>query len=237
LLAEIAYPAAMHSWRWGLVLIAALAGCGGDGTGSAGGAVLLDQLDEEYAAAFCRKLFACCTAAELTETPAGSGDEAACRATYGARIAPDLDALRTGVASGVVSYDGAKARSCFDTLVALPCTEWGGDDALERIPDCALMLRGTVAPGGACLASRQCLDGECGSGGICVANARPAEPCVGKSCQGGLYCDTDPSGALTTCAAYQPNGAPCSFNDECRSNSCGAVTPGVCGPSEICNGI
>jgi len=214
--------------------VAALAGCGPSGTGSAGGAILIDQLDEEYAAAFCRKIFTCCTASELPETPAGSGDEAACRATYRARIAADLDALRTGVASGAISYDGAKARSCFDALVGLPCTEWGGDEALDRIPDCALMLRGTVAPGGSCAASQVCADGWCGSGAICMANARAGESCVGITCHAGLYCDTDAAGALTTCAAYQPNGAPCSFDDECRSDSCNA---GVCGPSDICNGI
>jgi hypothetical protein len=229
----------MRSSLGGFVLVAALAGCGpsGGGTGSAGGAIRLDQLDAEYAAAFCRKLFTCCTAAELMATPAGSGDEAACRATYGARIAADFEAIRGGVASGAATYDGAKARSCFDALVGLPCTEWGGDDALERIPDCALFLRGTVAPGGACIVSQQCTDGECQTGGICVANARAGEACAGRPCQGGLYCDTDAAGALTTCAAYQPNGAPCSFDDECRSKTCGTGTPRVCGPSEICNGI
>ena len=86
----IAYHAAMRSWRGGFVLVAALAGCGPGGGGGGGGAIPLDQLDEEYAAAFCRKLFTCCTAAELPETPAGSGDEAACRATLGAMIAAEL---------------------------------------------------------------------------------------------------------------------------------------------------
>ena len=71
----------MRSWRGGFVLVAALAGCGPGGGGGGGGAVPLDQLDEEYAAAFCRKLFTCCTAAELPDTRAGTGDEAACRAT------------------------------------------------------------------------------------------------------------------------------------------------------------
>lgn len=227
----------MRSWRVGFVLVAALAGCGADGTGRAGGAILLDQLDEEYAAAFCRKIFTCCTTAELSDTPAGSGDEAACRATISAASASDLGDIQTSVASGIVIYDGAKARSCFDTLVALPCTEWGGDDAPDRIPDCALIVRGTVAPGGACGATEQCADGWCASGGICMANTRVGEACVGRPCQDGLYCDTDAAGALTTCAAYQSNGAPCSFDDECRSKSCGASTPRVCGPSLICNGI
>lgn len=227
----------MRSWRGGVVLVAALAGCGPGSGGGGGGAISLDRLDEEYAAAFCRKLFTCCTAAELPETPAGSGDEAACRATLGAMIAPEWDEIRAGVASGIITYDGAKTRTCIDALAALPCTEWGGDDAGERIPDCDLIIRGKVAPGGACIASLECTDGWCASGGICMANARLGQSCVGTSCQGGLYCDTDAAGALTTCAVYQPNGAPCSFDAECRSNSCGAVAPRVCGPSEICNGI
>ena len=216
------------------MLVAALAGCGPGGGGGGGAAIPLDRIDEEYAAVFCRKIFTCCTAAEILGSPAAAGDEAACRATYGAAIASDLGDVQASVASGIVTYDGGKARSCFEAVGALPCTEWGGDDAPDRIPDCALILRGTVAPGGACAGSEVCADGWCASGGICTANTRLGEACAGMPCQTGLYCDTNAAGALTTCAAFQPNGAPCSFGDECRSNSCNA---GVCGPSEICNGI
>jgi hypothetical protein len=214
------------------VLVVTLAGCGG----GRGASIPIDQLDDEYAAAFCRKIFSCCDAAERPSTPAGAGDEAACRASYLATIMSQFSDLQAGVASGILAYDGSKARTCFDALVALPCTEWGGDEVLERIPDCIQMLRGTVAPGGACPASLVCADGFCDNA-VCVANAKVGESCLGKGCQGGLYCDTDASGALTTCAALQPNGAPCSFDAECRSAACGDTTPGVCGPAAICNGI
>lgn len=219
-----------------LVLVAALSGCGSGGGAGGGASIPIGQLDDEYAAAYCRKLFSCCDAAERPSTPAGDGDEAACRASYTATLMSQFDELQAGVASGILVYDGSKARACFNALVALPCTEWGGDEALERIPDCLQMLRGTVAPGGACPASRACADGFCDSA-VCVANAKVGESCVGKACQGGLYCDTDASGALTTCAALQPNGAPCSFDAECRSAGCGDVTPGICGPTTVCNGL
>jgi len=224
-----------------LVLVVSLAGCGAAGGGGVGGgggggvggggAVPLDRLDEEYAAAFCRKIFGCCTASELPETPAAGGDEAACRATYGAAIASDLGDIQASVASGIVTYDGLKARSCFDTLIALPCTEWGGDEAPDRIPDCALILVGTVTPGGTCTGSETCPGGVCWPGGACVAYAKRGESCAEIPCQGGLYCKTNAAGI---CAAYESNGATCSFDDACRSNSCNG---GVCGPSEICNGI
>jgi hypothetical protein len=217
------------------VLIAVLAGCGSSGGG--GGAIPIEQLGNEYAAAFCRKLFTCCDAAERPSTPAGSGDEAACRTSYQATIASQFGDLQAAVESGILVYSGVKARACFDGLVALPCTEWGGDEALERIPDCLQMVSGTIAPGGACIEGRECADGFC-EGGTCVRNARVGESCVGKACQAGLYCDTDDaSGALTTCTALQSNGAACTFNGECRSGACGDVTPGICGPAAICNGL
>jgi hypothetical protein len=229
----------MRSRCLGVVLVAALAGCGpsaGGGSGG-GGAVPLERLGDEYAAAFCRKVFACCDAAERQATTLGTGDEAACRVAFGATIADDIADVQASVAAGITTYDGQKARRCFDALVGLPCAEWGGDDAPERIPDCTQMLRGTIAPGGACLGGRECADGACSSDGTCVANAGAGESCLGRGCRGALYCDTDASGALTTCVAYQPNGAPCSFDGECRSNTCGSATPRVCTPPTMCDGV
>jgi hypothetical protein len=218
------------------LLTAAFLGCGSSGRGG-GGAIPLDQLANEYAAAYCRKLFTCCDVAERPSTPAGSGDEATCRANYQTTIASQFADIQAAIEGGILIYSGVKARACFDALVALPCTEWGGDEALERIPDCVHMVWGTVAPGGACIEGRECADGFCDLGS-CVLNAKVGESCVGKPCQGGLYCDTDDvSGALTTCAALQSNGAPCNFDAECRSGGCGDVTPGSCGPTAICNGV
>ena len=180
------------------VLLAA-SGCGPSGSGSA---IPFDQLADEFAKVFCRKAFICCDAVELQSV---GGDEAQCRSAVSADLMSDLTGDQTGVATGTTIYDGRKARACLDTVTALPCSEWGADESLRRFPDCLQILRGTIAPGGACSRSGECRDGTCppstGSG-VCVARAAAGESCASTTCRQELYCALDPSGLPTTWQRY-----------------------------------
>jgi hypothetical protein len=214
-------------------------GCGPGG----GGAIPFDQLANEFANLFCHKAFVCCDAVELQDFPSG---EAECRAAVAADLMSDLTGDETGVAMGTTIYDGAKARACVDTVAALSCSEWGGDDSLRRFPDCLHFFRGTVAPGGACSRSAECLDGTCppsAGNAVCVARAALGESCASNTCRQELYCALDPSGLPTTCAVPKANGMTCIVDLECASRSCvGAPTttgapPGACGAPSMCNGV
>ena len=171
-----------------------VSGCGPSKGGSGGGAIPFDQLASEYARVFCQKAFVCCDAVELQSV---SGSEAECRSALSADLMGDLTGDQTGVAMGTTIYDGAKARACLDIVTALPCSEWGADDKLRRFPDCLHILHGTIAPGGACARSGECLDGLCDTSsgsGACVARAALGESCASATCRSELYCPLDASG-------------------------------------------
>jgi len=220
-----------------------VSGCGPSKGGSGGGAIPFDQLASEYARVFCQKAFVCCDAVELQSV---SGSEAECRSALSADLMGDLTGDQTGVAMGTTIYDGAKARACLDIVTALPCSEWGADDKLRRFPDCLHILHGTIAPGGACARSGECLDGLCDTSsgsGACVARAALGESCASATCRSELYCPLDASGRPTICAVPKANGMACSADLECASGSCvGAPTtagapPGACGAPSMCNGV
>jgi len=218
-------------------------GCGPSKGSSGGAAIPFDQLAAEYAKVFCQKAFICCDAVELQGFPGG---EAECRSAVVAEVMSDLTGDQTGIATGTTIYDGTKARICFNTVAALSCAEWGGDDSLRQYPVCLQIFRGTVAPGGACSRSAECLDGTCppsvGSG-VCVARSAVGESCATNSCRQDLYCALDAAGQLTTCAVPKPNGMTCTYDSECASHNCvGAPTtsadpPGACGAPDMCNGV
>ncbi len=236
------HNAGMRRYLPACVLLA-VAGCGPSKGGSSGAAIPLDQLADEYAKVFCQKAFVCCDAVELQDLPGG---EAECRSAVAADLMSDLTGIETGVAMGTTIYDGSKARACLDVVAGLACSEWGGDDKLRQYPVCHQFLRGTVAPGGACSRSDDCLDGTCPpsvSGGTCVARAKVGESCASNTCQQDLYCALDAAGFPTVCAVPKVNGLPCIVDLECASHGCvgapqtSADPPGACGAPTMCNGV
>jgi len=235
------HNAGMRRFLPAFVLLA-VSGCGPSSGGSSGAAIPFDQLAAEYARVFCGKAFVCCDAGELQ----GIGTEAMCRTVVATEIMGDLTGDQTGIAAGTTIYDGSKARACFDIITAMPCSEWGADENLRQVPECWQIFRGTVAPGGACSRSDECMDGTCPpsvSGGTCVARAKLGESCASNTCRPELICDQDSSGLPTTCAVPRANGMACVADLQCASRNCvGAPTmssdpPGACGAPDMCNGV
>jgi hypothetical protein len=218
-------------------LICALLGSGCKDGGSGAG-IPASGLATEYAATFCHKLFTCCDAAELASNSVTMVDEATCRSMVAPPIDADVASDQTSVNAGRATYHGDRARTCMDKLIALPCEQWGADNELRRIPECFHVYEGTVAPGGTCNRSVECIDGHCDLVAGCVADGKAGEACDIGSCAGELVCIT--AGATSfTCGSVQADGAPCDYSDECASNNCGLNTSGarVCIPPTICNGV
>jgi hypothetical protein len=215
------------------------AGCDGGGSG---GAVPLDQVGTQYAAAFCRKAFTCCDATELASDGATAVDEATCRATVAVGVSANVANNMDDMAAGRVVYHGDSARRCLDVVAGLACEQWGADEALARFPDCLKVFEGKVAPGAPCTRDAQCADGFCdvNGTGVCVARPKSGEACTSGLCSQGLVCLSDSVGSFTVCGAALADGSPCRFDAECASASCNidaATNTASCGPMTFCNGV
>ena len=209
-------------------------GCGGGGSGD----VPFNRLADGYAAAFCHKNFVCCDAAETgvaaAEIPA---KEALCRTNLANEWAVFVAPYAPLIAQGRIIYRGDRARLCFDEIAAKPCAESGDSGELRLYPDCLHIYEGTIALGGACTVSDECMDGFCSSStgtGACTAYGRIGESCGGGACQPELFCARDASGATMVCATPSLNGATCVRNSDCASAFCDAS---VCAPPTLCNGV
>jgi hypothetical protein len=155
-------------------------------------------------------------------------DEATCRTMIAAEIDADAANAEASIASGRTRYHGERAQSCLDTLTALARDRWGGDDELHAFPDCLTIFEGTVAPGGACDRSEQCNGGHCASS-ACVADPKLGEQCDIGACVPELVCLFAPTGSTdpAMCGHPRPDGAQCSYSDECESHYCERNAAGV----------
>jgi hypothetical protein len=135
-------------------LLTPLGACGGDD-----GETITDPgtwLDT-YVARLCAKVHACAasyvpTGGETFEEQWGA-TEAACKAIF-----LTADQVRTSVASGRAVFDADAGRDCLAMLGFddLSCPEfWDSADPAV----CRTVYRGTVAAGGACAISLECVSG------------------------------------------------------------------------------
>ena len=219
------------------VMVACSLGCGG---GSSGKSIPIDQLASEYAAVFCHKMFTCCDASELAARESTGPDEAACRSVVAATVNDPV--LQAQVAAGRVVYHGDRARSCLDTVAALPCQQWALDEKLIRFPACDAITEGTLAAGSACAISDQCIDGFCGSSTgelVCAPPAQAGQPCSFAKCVSGLACRTDELASPGICGPRLPDGAACVDQNDCASGYCIGDGTGMasCGLLTTCNGV
>lgn len=194
------------------VLGGPLAGCGG------GSAIPIDDLAASVRAADCR------AAAECGDVPS----QATCEASVSVTRDPALTAVVAAVKRGTVVYDGDKARQCLDGL-GQSCVA-----ALGALPSCAETFHGTVAPGGACQVSYECISGVCNApcvSGCCVGScaAGAAKVSVGGACApGGGSCVDGAFCKGATCVADLAIGATCSPDDVCQQPAlCSATTGGT----------
>jgi hypothetical protein len=194
------------------VLGGPLAGCGG------GSAIPIDDLAASVTAADCRAAAAC----------GDAPSQATCEASISLTRNPSLTALVAAVKRGTVVYDGDLARQCLDGL-GQSCVA-----ALGAPPSCAEAFHGTVAPGGACQVSYECISGVCNApcvSGCCVGScaAGAAKVSVGGACApGGGSCVDGAFCKGGTCVADLAIGAPCSPDDVCQQPArCSATTGGT----------
>lgn len=186
-------------------MVATFAACGG------GGEVAPDDLDTEIIDSTCERLVRCGEFESL----------AACQATLNAYGLGVGGALLAGVENGSIDYDGEKARECLEAIAAASCDE-SAENARNDPAACAEAFSGTVADGGACVTSLQCVSERCvgvddceqlcceGTCAPTVPVAALGQSCADAECERGTYCDDS-----STCSALAPDGSPCDYDEEC----------------------
>lgn len=220
-------------------LLMAAPGCSGGNGGDSSGDVPFNRLAAGYAAVLCHKDVVCCDDSELgsNPNPDRAALEATCRPNFANAMAVFLEPYAPLISAGRIIYHGDHARLCLDEIAAQPCEEWGGNYPLDRYPACRQIYEGTIALGGACTLSDECIDGYCSSssgGGACVAYQQNGESCPGP-CRPELLCLPDiASGAAKVCAPPLPDGAACDRDLDCASAFCMA---NVCSLPTLCNGF
>ena len=205
-------------WFSGFVAVAAAAlaavlitGC------DSGGAIAIDDIPASVEATLCNRAAQC----------GGGPDPAACDAALLISEEPALTGLVAGVKQGTIIYDGKRARECLDEFQR-DCI-----NSLGAPPACDETFRGTVAPGGACQVSQECVSGQCerACGNSCCVGTCAAGPgklsiggdcsATGALCVQGAYCKSG------KCVVDLPLGAACAADDVCRRP--GQCTVGLAG--------
>lgn len=205
------------------------AACGGGG----GGTIALADLGPRVTTAVCTFEVRCGLYA----------DQASCAAA----ISADLGQTMADVQAGKTLYDGAAASDCLDYLAGLTCTVAGSTDLQSK--RCDDTFKGTGAAGASCFTSDECASANCNFGATCaagsaccagtcaavVAKIAMGGPCDlvvgGSACVDGTSCQSDATGAGSTCQPLLAAGQPCvNFGDcvvgtECQQNGVGG---GVC---------
>jgi len=219
----------MQERNWtasGLVLLAALAACGGGD----GASVPLADLPPKLADSLCKAYQNCY--GDIFALFLGGTD---CVAVTEKRINNGTFPLLQGkIDQGKVHYDGGKVQACLDSYGARTCAQM-----LERdSPECLAALDGTVTLGGACD-----LDDECKGQALCKSsNATCPGQCTSLlvagqacakdgDCQSGLQCSTETQLCVQPVGADEPceNGSPpCGPGLLCLGKDDAKKTPGTC---------
>jgi hypothetical protein len=184
------------------LIAAAAAGCGG-------GSIDINDLGPAVADSTCQYYVSCGLFSTVDD----------CKTFFGNNsIDPQLLA---DVEAGLIDYDGGAAKDCLDALASASCNQ--GDESSRTTPSsCDDAFSGTVADGGACFVSDECVSSNCvvpGCGMACCAGTcGPADPppaAIGQSCEAtfcvdGAYCDQ-----TATCAALLPADSACQGDSQC----------------------
>jgi hypothetical protein len=180
----------------------------------------------------CRKLFDCCTPAQIAT--AGSlivsfTDEAGCVTEFQNFFERATPRQEAAITAGRVIYNSGEVAACLARIDAMTC------DVLTSgsVPSCDAWTP-LQQDGEACESDAECISTLCEFGigptsqRTCARPAGLGEPCAG-ACEEGAACDFDTS----TCVLAKRIGESCLANSECESTRCDPNTS-VCVPDSIC---
>lgn len=222
--------------------MAGLAGCD-----SSGGPIPFSQFQTAAATAICHLGVLC----------RGYPDQATCMASEYPQ--PHLyDTLGQDIASGKVTYDGTLARTCIDAINGISSCTRSTLATIDLNPTCNKVFTGTVAAGGDCFFSEECigegtclLASSCSSGQCCVGTCQPPKVIVpmggdcstsGQSCATGTVCVSDAMSGARICQKPVAAGGTCTSSSVCAaglycnmSSTCQplAATGGACDPAMV----
>jgi uncharacterized protein (TIGR03382 family) len=181
----------------------------------------------KLAQAICAAAYRCCTTAELMGNKQAGADEPSCESMTEAAITNQVAGIDASEAKGRVTYDGIKVQSCIDHLQpSTACADLDMTNHLSGVAACSSFLQPKVAPGDACSADFECIDGFCdktgvadGADGACRALGKAGESCAGAQmgrCEPGLTCDaTDMTCRMPPPVAGPPPASMCFYASAC----------------------
>jgi hypothetical protein len=211
----------MTNKRW-LVLCGTLAACGPS-------SIPIDDLGAKVKDALCSHAVRCGSFPDM--------------ATCLASTHIDEGQLVNDVKSGKITYDGQAAADCLDTLSSTSCSF--SDQLFASEPQsCKDSIKGTVADGGPCFTSSDCVSGSCNTIGGCMGTCDPSRTIItanGNCSAPNTKCTDDSWCNGGTCTMRTPAGQPCMGLAECArgtlcvSGTCGRLpTAGeTCNPGDI----
>ncbi|MCC7538427.1 MAG: hypothetical protein IT379_19540 [Deltaproteobacteria bacterium] len=204
------------------VLVGVISAACSGGSGSAGGAIPIDDLPQEVAEAYCDVIFRCGGLEdELALVRPIAGTQAQCARLLRSGFENELDETLRRIAAGRVRYDGVRARAC----VAQVATRCGG---FESEGACRGVFDGTVPLGGACESSEECAgdtycehEGTSDGCGVCAARAAIGASCASASCTNEVESDCSFESAEPTCVEVRYEG-PVGEGSPCGTFTTGA---------------
>ena len=186
--------------------------------------VALTAAPEQIASTVCPKAYSCCTPGQLMGNDLAGTDEVSCESQTTQAFRDQLSAVQDAQQAGRARYDGARVKSCLETIRASSCESLGVTNHFSGIPGCEKFVEPLVEVGGACVNDWECKvegGGRCREG-KCEALPAAGAPCADKQCAAGAVCDPD-----GTCVETRAAGGSCTQAVQCPSLQC---TDGTCAP-------
>lgn len=185
------------------VLCAALAACGG-------GSISVSDYGNSVINALCDHDVSCGL----------YSSHAACVAVYEQIL--NTDTLIADVNNGTAKYDGDKAKECLDAFGSASCDHSAMSYRVGPAA-CNDIVTGTVADGGVCKNSIECISDSCNvptncGMACCAGTCNPTAPpkaAIGAACPQGTACVDGAYCNAGTCAALIASGQPCTADNQC----------------------
>ena len=211
-----------------LSLVAAVA-CSQSGSG-----VSLGDMPGRLSEAYCKKIYECCSTADLMGRDNEGPTEKDCRSHQSLSFAGIRDQIKKSNGKHRAVYRADQMEACIAGLKAIPCAGLKMSPKPPELAACDRYIEPRVAVGGACGYDHDCIDSSCEGAkdpadGVCAVRSPVGGTCESASCAQGAYCGNK------TCEANKAEGDSCNANFQCASGGCNgydadAGTPGTCGP-------